>query len=110
MFHLEDDASSVGVKRVKPVTQRNGNAGPLRLIRQSLDQSAPLDNQVWMFQGNIGATPIRKQLEAPDFVDDASPCCGAEQVPHAMRNDESPLRRLERFNALKHAHGYAFTG
>jgi hypothetical protein len=95
---------------MKPVAQRNGSAGPLRLFCQSLDQSAPLDNQVRMFQGNIRATPIREQFEAPDLVDDASLRSRAKQVPHPMRYDKRPRCRLECFNALEHAHGYAFTG
>jgi hypothetical protein len=75
-----------------------------------LDQSASLDNQVRIFQGNIGAAPICKQFEAPDFIDDASLRSRAKQVPHPMRHNERPLRRLERFDTLKHTDGYAFTG
>ena len=110
MLHLQNDPAAIGMKRVKTVAKRNGSPGPLRLFRQPLDQSAPLDYQVRMFQGNVGAASIRKQLEASDFVDDASLRRAPEQVSHSIRNDQRALRRLERFDALEHANGYAFTG
>ena len=60
------------MQRVKTPAEFDRGAGSLRFLRQISGSSAPLDDQVRMFQGNSSGAAVGKKLEAAYLVDDAA--------------------------------------
>jgi hypothetical protein len=78
-------------------------------VGKALDERAPLDDEVGVFQRKRGEAAVGEKFKAANFVNDAVFGGGAEQIAHAMGDDQSAFGRLQIFDALENADGNAFS-
>jgi hypothetical protein len=102
-INFEYHPPSIGVQGVKTAPQLDTGAGTSSFLRQTLNQTAALYDQVGVFQGNRGSAAIGKKLESTNFVDHASFGGPPEQSSHAICDDQRPFLRLQRLNAFEYA-------
>lgn len=92
---------------MKVAAQFQSGPGSLRIVRQPLNQRAPLDDEIRLLQRDGCGTAIGEKLEAAYLVDDTRFGRASQQRSHPVRDNERPRSGLERFHALKDAHRYA---
>src|ERR1700678_2524720 len=81
---FKDQAAAVRLQTMKSAAKLDARARASCFLREALNQSAPLDNQVWIAQFEGGRPAIGEKLETANFVHDAVFASCAEQMAHAI--------------------------
>ena len=102
---LDDETAAIRMQAAKAAAELDFRASLLRLRRESLDQSAALDDEVGIVERDGGGAAVGEKLEAANFVEDAALGGAAQERAHPVRNYQRARLGLEGFDALEHADG-----
>jgi hypothetical protein len=101
-FDLNDQPSAIRMQPVEAAAEFQSGPSRLRIVRQALNQRAPLDDEIWLVQCDSCGATVGEEFEAAYLVNDAGFTCTPQQASHSMRDDERPRSRLKSVDALKH--------
>jgi hypothetical protein len=103
-FNFKDQPSAICVKSMEATAQFQRGPGRLRFVRQTLNQRAPLNDEIRLLQRDGCSAAIGEKFEAANLVDDTRFGRASQQPSHPVSDDERPRGWLKRFDAFEHAH------